>query len=98
MEYFNWAGRFTGHDVHNLGIAGETVEGLASRLNSIFRAVKDSDIVFIMSGINSIAIGEPGFLDNYRAMIQEIKSAYPEAVVVVHSLLPVLSGPYRMRI
>ncbi len=89
IEYFSWAERFTGYDVHNLGIAGETVEGLASRLDRIFRDVKDPDIVFIMSGINNIAIGDPRFLNTYRAMVQKIKKAYPQAMVVVHSLLPV---------
>jgi lysophospholipase L1-like esterase len=90
IEYFDWAAGFADYEVNNLGIAGETVEGLVSRLNRIFRDVKDPDIVFIMSGINNIAMGGPGFLNIYRAMVRDIKRAYPEAMVVVHSLLPVL--------
>ena len=90
IEYFNWAGRFKGHDVLNLGIAGEAVEGLASRLDRIFRDVKDCDFVFIMSGINNMATEDTGFLEAYSAAVREIKRAYPEARIVIHSLLPVL--------
>jgi lysophospholipase L1-like esterase len=89
IEYFNWAGQYKGHDVHNLGIAGETVEGLASRLGRIFTDVKDCDFVFIMSGINNLATGNYDFLKVYTDIVRDIKRAYPEATIVVHSLLPV---------
>ena len=56
IEYYDWAERFADYDVHNLGIAGETVEGLASRLGRILRELKAPDIVFIMSGINNMAM------------------------------------------
>lgn len=90
MEYFDWSERFPGHEVYNLGIAGETVEGLYCRLSGIFRKVKDPDMVFIMTGINSMAMGDDGIADIYRKVVQEIAQAYPSARVIVHSLLPVL--------
>lgn len=90
IEYFDWSERFPEHDVHNLGFAGETVEGLHCRLRGIFRKVKNADMVFIMSGINSIAMGDKGTADIYRKVVQEIRQAYPSARVIVQSLLPVL--------
>ena len=90
IEYFDWERRFPDHTVYNLGIAGETVEGLASRLNWVIRKVKDPDMVFIMSGINNMAMGNLDFINAYRGVVQEIRLAWPSAVVVVHSLLPVL--------
>ncbi len=90
IEYFNWADRFPGYDVYNLGIAGETVQGLSGRLDGIFRKVQETDMVFIMSGINSMAMGDEGIADMYRTIVQKIKQAYPSAGVVVQSLLPVL--------
>lgn len=90
IEYFDWAERFPEHDVYNLGIAGETVRGLAARLERIFQKVQDPDMVFIMSGINSMAIGDEGIVDTYRRVVQEIRQAYPSSRVVVQSLLPVI--------
>lgn len=91
IEYFDWSERFPEHEVYNLGLAGETVEGLYSRLRGIFRKVKDPDMVFIMSGINSMAFGDVvGIADTYRKVVKEIRQAYPSARIVVQSLLPVL--------
>jgi lysophospholipase L1-like esterase len=90
IEYFDWERRFPNYTVYNLGIAGETVEGLASRLNWVIRKMKAPDRVFIMSGINNMAIGNPDFISTYRGVIQEIRQAWPSATIVVHSLLPVL--------
>lgn len=90
IEYFDWADRFPEYDVYNLGIAGETVQGLSFRLDGIFRKVKDADMVLIMSGINSMAMGDAGIADIYRTIVQKIRQAYPSAGVVVNSLLPVL--------
>ncbi|NJD54882.1 MAG: GDSL family lipase [Nitrospirae bacterium] len=90
IEYFDWERRFPDHTVYNLGIAGETVEGLASRLKGIVRKVKPPDMVFIMSGINNMAMGSPDFINTYRDVVQEIRRAWPSAAIIVHSLLPVL--------
>ena len=90
IEYFDWSERFPEHEVYNLGIAGETVEGLHGRLRGIFRKVKDPEMVFIMSGINSMAMGDEGIADIYRKVVQELKQAYPSAKIIVQSLLPVL--------
>jgi len=90
IEYFDWSERFPEHEVYNLGIAGETVDGLYFRLRSIFRKVTDPQMVFIMSGINSMAMGEEGIADIYRKVVREIRQAYPSTKVIVQSLLPVL--------
>jgi lysophospholipase L1-like esterase len=90
IEYFDWSERFPEHEVYNLGIAGETVRGLAARQGHILRKVKDPDMVFIMSGINSMAMGDEGIADIYRKIVQEIRQTYPSAQIIVQSLLPVL--------
>jgi len=90
IEFFDWAGRFPEHEVFNFGIAGETVEGLYSRLDGIFRNVKEPDMVFIMSGINNMAMGDEGIVGTYRRIVQKIRRAFPSASVIMHSLLPVL--------
>jgi lysophospholipase L1-like esterase len=90
IEYFDWTDRFSDHVAYNLGIAGETVEGLASRLNRVVRKVEGPDVVFIMSGINNMAMGTSDFISAYRGVVQELRRAWPSAVIVIHSLLPVL--------
>jgi len=89
IEYFDWAERFPDHDVYNLGIAGETVAGLNSRLSSIFRKVKDPDMVFIMTGINSMAMGDEGIADTYQDIVHALHQAFPAAQIYILSLLPV---------
>jgi len=90
IEYFDWAGRFPGHTVYNLGIAGETVGGLRSRLKRIMAHIQPPDKVFIMTGINNLAMGDDDILDDYRAIVRAISSLYPAAAIYVQSLLPVL--------
>ena len=90
IEYFDWEGRFPGHTVYNLGIAGETVGGLKGRLTRILAHIKPPDKVFIMTGINNLAMGDDDFLGDYRDVVRDISSSYPAASIYVHSLLPVL--------
>jgi lysophospholipase L1-like esterase len=90
IEYFDWEQRFPGHVVYNLGISGETVDGLNARLGSIFDAVGSPDHIFIMTGINNLAMGDREIISGYRKMLKRILERYPEAKVTIHSLLPVL--------
>ena len=89
IEFFDWAGRFAAHEVHNFGIAGETAEGLHRRLDTIIGKVSSPDFVFIMTGINNLSMDDRGFVKTYAAIIARLKSRYPAARIFVHSLLPV---------
>ncbi len=90
IEYFDWQKRFPGHKIGNFGIAGESVQGLLSRVMMIKGSFPDADMIFIMSGINNIAMGDDDFIGYYRGIIERLKSAYPEAVIIANSLLPVI--------
>jgi lysophospholipase L1-like esterase len=90
IEFFDWAERFREHEVYNFGIAGETVEGLKSRLPHILNKVNAPDFVFIMSGINNMAMGDDGFVRTYNEIVKVIEKTCPDTNVVVQSLLPVL--------
>lgn len=90
IEFYDWRKRFSAHAVYNLGIAGETVGGLRARLARVFAQVPSPDKVFIMSGINNLAMGDSDFHAAYRDVVRDISAAYPGAEVYVHSLLPVL--------
>jgi lysophospholipase L1-like esterase len=90
IEYFDWQERFPGHAVSNQGISGEPVEGLLSRLPGIIRKHPSADLIFIMTGINNIAMGDLDILDTYRAILGKLKTAYPDAGICVNSLLPAI--------
>ncbi|MBI5675924.1 MAG: GDSL family lipase [Nitrospirae bacterium] len=88
IEFFDWQGRFPLHQVANLGVAGETVEGLLSRIGSITGQHPSADIIFIMSGLNDVAMEEFGFAGSYRKIVEKLIPAYPQARIFIHSLLP----------
>ncbi len=90
IEFYDWQQRFPGHEVFNFGIAGETVEGLFARLLGVFEKVRDPDFVFIMTGINNMAMGDRGFPETYRNIIGRIKTKSLSSKIFVQSLLPVL--------
>ncbi|RJQ45231.1 MAG: GDSL family lipase [Nitrospiraceae bacterium] len=88
IEYFDWQGRFPQHNIVNLGIAGESVEGLLSRVMRIRERYSDADMIFIMSGINNVAMGDTEFIEFYRIILEKLFAAYPKAKIYIHSLLP----------
>lgn len=90
MEYYAWEKRFPGHRAWNLGVSGETVEGLLRRLPRITGESPRADLIFIMTGINNVAMEDRGFLGAYREVITTLAAVYPGAHVYVNSLLPTL--------
>jgi lysophospholipase L1-like esterase len=88
IEYFDWQGRFPGHMCANLGMAGESVVGLLSRLKRTIKRYPEADMVFIMTGINNVVMEDIEFLDPYRSILEKLSSAYPDARIFINSLLP----------
>jgi lysophospholipase L1-like esterase len=89
IEYFDWQARFPGHRIGNFGIAGESVQGLLSRVMNIKESFSDAGMAIVMSGINNIAMGDDDFIRFYRLVIERLQSSYPEAHIMACSLLPV---------
>jgi lysophospholipase L1-like esterase len=90
IEFYDWKHRFSDHEVSNYGIAGETAEGLFSRLPGVLERVAAPDFVFIMTGINNMAMGDRDFPGTYRKIIGQIRRISPSSKIYVQSLLPVL--------
>lgn len=92
-EYFDWQSRLLEYDVVNLGISGETVEGLLGRIDIIISSINSSgktpDYIFIMTGINNIAMEDLAIIGSYRKIVSELSYKFKEAVIVVQSVLPV---------
>jgi lysophospholipase L1-like esterase len=87
-QWCDWEQRLPGHIVTNLGIAGETVEGLLARRERIRARILDPDFIFLMTGINNIATGERDIIKPYREIVRNLTTWYKKARTVVQSVLP----------
>lgn len=90
IELFDWQRRFPGHSAIKLGVSGETTEGLLSRLEHIIKTHPSADLIFLMTGLNNIAMDDFDFFNPYKKIIQKLSNAYPKARIVVNSILPTL--------
>ena len=89
VEFFNWQNRFPDHRIFNFGQAGETAEGLAARLPGIIKRQEAPAFIMIMTGTNNIAMEDYGFLVTYEKIVRQLQEAYPEAKIIMASLLPI---------
>jgi lysophospholipase L1-like esterase len=85
----DWERRFPKHRVTNLGISGETVEGLLGRRDRIRTQITTPDYLFLMTGINNIANGQHDIIVPYQEIVRNLTTWYKQATVVVQSILPV---------
>jgi lysophospholipase L1-like esterase len=90
IEFHDWRTGLPDYAVYNFGIAGETVEGLFSRLEGVLLQSGTPDSIFIMTGINNIAMGDINIQGTYGKLIALLRRKYPSSKVYMHSLLPVL--------
>lgn len=88
IEFFDWQKRFPDKEILNLGLAGETVEGLLKRLIPLIDKLPPPDVVLIMTGTNNLGMEEYGFFDPYEEIILTFKKSFPRATIAVNSLLP----------
>lgn len=88
-EFFDWQRRFAGYRVINLGIAGEPVEGLSGRMEGVCSSIERPDFVFLMTGINNIAMEDHDIIGPYKKILTALGSAFREATIVVQNILPV---------
>lgn len=88
IEFFDWQGRFPDRDVKNLGRSGESVEELQVRASTIVDQHGAPELVLIMIGTNNVAMENFNFLPPYEDIIETFSEAYPEATLVLNSLLP----------
>jgi lysophospholipase L1-like esterase len=88
-EWFDWQARFPCFSVTNLGVSGETVEGLLDRLDRVRQRAGRPDAIFLMTGINNIAMGRSDILPPYREVVSRLRRDIPKAAFVIQSVLPV---------
>lgn len=88
-EWGDWQRRFPDYAVTNLGISGETVEGLLARRERILAAIENPGFIFLMTGINNLATEQYDIIEPYREIVRNLTTWYKGSTVVVQSILPV---------
>lgn len=66
------------------------MEELLGRLPRIIGEHPRAELVFIMTGINNVAMEDTGFLNAYREIVKILAASYPAAHIYLNSLLPTL--------
>lgn len=92
-EFFDWQRRFPAYKIFNLGIPGETVEGLLQRIDRLPPIIgttgRGPDAIFVMTGINNIAMEDYDIIGRYKQAITAINNSFSESRLIVQSILPV---------
>jgi lysophospholipase L1-like esterase len=88
IEFGDWAAYLPGREVHNLGRSGESVEELRERVERIIARPAVPDLVLLMIGTNNVAMQRFDFLAAYGDIIATLKAAWPRALLLVNSLMP----------
>lgn len=89
IEFFDWQSRFPTHRIINLGVAGETARELLNRAHEIVKRFPPPDLVLIMIGTNNVLMEDFGFLPAYEEIIDVFSKGFPDAIMVINSLLPI---------
>ncbi len=85
-EWFDWQRRFPDYKVTNLGISGEPVEGLLDRCESIRAQIGDADFIFLMTGINNIALEQYDITGPCREIVRDLAASYKRSKIVIQSI------------
>jgi len=88
IEFGDWSALLPDWEVHNLGRSGESVEELRARSRQIITRTPAPELVLLMIGTNNVAMERFDFLGAYEDILDTFKSAWPQALLVVNSLLP----------
>jgi lysophospholipase L1-like esterase len=89
IDQCEWGEFFRDSRVKNRGIAGDRTDGILARIDNLLESKPQK--IFIMIGINDLIqkIEESILLNNYKVILDEIKSKNPTTKVFVQSLLPI---------
>jgi lysophospholipase L1-like esterase len=88
IAYFDWQECFPDYSCVNLGVPGQTVAGCQGQVAQIIERHPRTDIVVLMIGTNNLIMSEYGFLGDYEQLLGDLHDAYPNAVILACSLLP----------
>ncbi len=88
IYYGNFSSVFPDKVVCNLGLRGDTIQGLINRIEQIELLCPAA--IYLMIGINDVAISDLNqFRINYKELLQQLKVRVPNSELIVYNMLPV---------
>jgi lysophospholipase L1-like esterase len=98
IDFAEWGELFNNSKIKNRGIAGDRTDGVLLRLNDILSSSPAK--IFIMIGYNDLKNGRaiPDILQNFKKIIENIRTNSPQTAIYIHSLLPVHNAVYRGKV
>lgn len=88
--YGNFSSVFLNKVVCNLGLRGDTIQGMIERVGQV--GLLEPKIVYLMAGINDvIPLSLEAFKNNYLLLVDAILNTTPESNLIIQSILPVNS-------
>ena len=91
----DFASVFPDKVVCNLGLRGDTINGLIARIQQV--SMLKPNYVFLMTGINDLADNETErFKTQYENLLKLLYSLEPRCTTIVQSLLPVNSVDFQI--
>lgn len=86
--YGDFASVFPNKIVCNLGLRGDTIQGMIDRVEQV--RILEPKQLFLMAGINDVAhVSANEFEVFYNRLMDVISQALPEANIIVQTMLPV---------
>ena len=93
VYYGDFASLFPNKVVYNLGLRGDTIQGLINRLEQV--VILKPQVLFIMAGINDItSLTTEEFEEVYTRLINAIKLNLPKTKIITLSILPVNNSSF----
>lgn len=91
--YGNFASVFPDKVVCNLGLRGDTIQGMIDRVEQV--KMLEPKQVFLMAGINDVASSTiEEFENNYDKLVNRIRELLPQSEIILQSILPVNSSGF----
>lgn len=88
IYYGDFASVFPDKKVCNLGLRGDTIQGLTDRVEQV--KLLEPKAVYLMAGINDVASKTAvEFRDLYESLIKTLKEQNPTTALIVFNMLPV---------
>ena len=95
IDFAEWSELFNNAKIKNRGIAGDRTDGILLRLNDVLSSSPAK--IFIMIGYNDLSKGRtiPEILQNFKKIIENIRTNSPETEIYIQSLLPLNNAVYK---
>ena len=86
--YGDFSSVFPDKIVCNLGLRGDTIQGMIDRVEQV--GMLEPDVLYLMAGINDVARCTLGKFESlYELLISELKRTLPNTEIILQTILPV---------